>query len=791
MASFIDQVLLVLTTTPGNLTYHLVLTFTIAATLQISLPLIGRNHLPQGRRLVIGLTILLSVRLIHFIAAIFSWQAVTQIPEIHFALLDRAITALSLVIIVWLWAFPEPSSSADRSFGLLGALTLTFLIFSTIWWTNGSQLTPFNSSEPDVLWQTFSIFLIFLGGILLVVRLPVGWGIGLVCMVILFTGHLVHLVSPVPNADYPGIVRLAQLAAYPLLFFLPQRFPLTFAKRQAAHLSADSSWANTALNEATIHSIRDLATENTPTLVYPALTHTIAHLMSSDVCLLLSTNAPEDSIHIDFGYDLIREETIPATSFKPDQIPSLAYALIEEKPLRLNDDETASDQISLGTALNLSHSGPILAVPLLDSSGKAHLSIVLLSPYSNRQWDEEDEDFLVNLTASFTPILVRTRQFQELENHIDQLKQALQDAESRAQKVSQLNKTLITELTTLQENVTQEQSRTESLAALISTHFSSAEGIEDTFDEFKHILTSAPDALKHEQADDGHQSIQEDLQLALEEITHLKASLSAAREHIQELEESSSTPNDIEGRDLTISNIAQELRLPLSSILGYTEVLLTSSTNALNLPQRKLLERIKTSSQRLVGLLEDLSQLAVPQDREVSTQPLSLPALIEETVAFTHQGLRRKKLTLKTDIPGKLPQIQADRNLLRQLIVNLINEAIRATPSGESIAITVSSKDPTIPPDSILLQISDSGPGIPPIELSQVFASTQSPHQTAPDNISDLALSTLKHHFESQGGRVWVDSVVDQGTTYSLLLSVYLPSLLASSDFPKFDEALE
>jgi signal transduction histidine kinase len=791
MASFIEQVLSLLTTTPGNLAYHLVLAFTIAATFQISLPQIKRSNSPQSRRLVVGLAILLFVRLLLFLASIFAWQSISQIPETHFALLDRSITALSLLIIIWLWTFPDPTPAADKAFAFLGALTILFLILSLLWWPNGNQLIPFNSSSADVLWQTFTIFLIFLAGILLVVRLPLGWGIGLVFMTIMFFGHLVHLVSPAADANYPGIVRLAQLAAYPLLFFLPQRFPIPFSKRQVTYLPEDYAQPQTLIDEKIAHSIRDLATQNNPAQVYPALAHTIAHLMSSDICLLLATNPPDRRVKIQFGYDFIRQENIPEIAFEYSQLPVLANALIEEKPLRLADNESITDQVSLGNALDLATSGPIISVPLLDCSGKSHLSLLLLSPYSDRQWDDDDEGFLTNLTASFAPTLLRTRQFQEMENQIDQLKQAVSAAETRVNETSHLNETLLAKLGALQENVSQEQSRTESLAALISTHYSTPDENKDAPSEFKLDLASSPESTKADHADNGSQALQENLRLAQEEIAKLKSNLSAARDHILAVEESQTTSDDKDGRNKAIISITQELRLPLSSIIGYTEVLLNSASASLANPQRKVLERIKISTQRLAGLLEDLAQLTVTQDPAAISQPISLLALIEESIALSHQGIRRKKLTIKTDIPEKLPRILADCHLLRQLILFIINQVTKNTPPGESISFLVRDSGPEIPPDTILLQISDSGPGIPPIELSQVFASTELPSQASSDDLAQLPISALKSQFESQGGKVWVDSVEGQGTTFGLLLPVYLPTHLAFSPPSKSNEGFK
>lgn len=789
MVTFIDQVLSILTTSPGNLAYHLVLAFTIAAAFQISLPLIKRENFPEGRRLLAGLALLLFVRLLLFLTSTLAWQSVTPLPEIPLAILDRTVTAFSLLIIIWLWAFPQPNRQADRAFTFLGLFSVLFFILSLVWWSNDGQLSPFNSSLADVLWQTFTIFLIFLGGILLIVRLPEGWGIGLVFLIIMFFGHLVHLVSPVPDSDYPGIVRLAQMAAYPLLFFLPQRFSLIFSNQPQPRLPDENGEITLLLNQDIINSIRDVAIQNDPTKVYPALTLTIAHTMAADACLFVSSNPADNRIIVRYGYDLIREETVGETSINDSHAPLLANSVNEERTLIIPAGTASIDQVSLGNALNLSTSGPILAAPLLDTGGASHLCLILLSPYSHREWDQADQDTLTKLIASFAPALIRSRQFQELENQIDQAEQAVKNAEMQINKVSSVNETLIAKISDLQNLIAQEQSRAEGLAALISTGNTDSEFVKSWVEELELDLPTNSKETQIELADNDSQSIQAHLSRYLKEIDHLRSSLSIAEKRIQTLEKASSTYSGIDDRTQTITSITKEFRLPLSSIIGYTEVLLTSSRSDPDTPQKKLLERIKTSTQRLAGLLEDLAQLTDVKGQEPAIQSISLMAIIEESIALTHHGIRRKKISLKTNIPERIPKVIADRQVLRNLIVRIIQQAIKAAPPDGTIEILVSDKGVDIPEDSILVQISDNGPGIPPIELSQVFTSSVDTTETPLDDTDNLPLSTLKRMFETQGGHIWVDSPLEQGTTFSLLLPVFLPSHLAFSHLSEIDEA--
>ena len=788
MPTFIDQVFLILTTPPGNLVYHLVLAFTIAATFQISLSLARREDFPQGRRLLTGLALLLVARLLLFLAATWAWQSGSPLPDVPFAILDRAITAISVLIIVWLWAFPEPSRTADNAFIALGILPIIFFILSMVWWSNNGQLSPFNSSAADILWQTFTIFLIFIGGNLLIIRSPVGWGTGLVLLIIMFVGHLVHLASPMPDADYPGIIRLAQMTAYPLLFFLPQRFHLLFPERQVINPPLPNGQITTLPDDRFTRSIRELATQDEPSKFFPALAHTIAYLSSSDACFLVATNPTENHITLEFGYDLIREVEVPKTNLEFSNTPLIVNAINQGEPLILPADNTSIDQVSLGHALNLSTSGPLLVLPLFDSPTEIHRGIVLLSPYSHREWDEKDQNFLKNLLDSFAPALDRAHQFEVFEEQVSNATRSVQNAEGQLREISRLNQKLTANLNDLEEKLSQEQSRAESLAALIAAK-NYEEDITDPLSDPKFNLSPSHEH-QAEMTDNGYQSIQEDLRLAQDEILRLKSSLAIAQQRIQTLEESSSEAAQVSRQARAIANITKEIQLPLSSITGYTEVLLSNSSDSIDASHKKLLERIKASAQRLTSLLEELAQLTGLPDQRSDTQPLSLLALIEESIALTHQGIRRKKLSLKTSIPEKLPQVLADRQVLRQLIMRLFQKAITASPQNGSIMLSVRYNEVDVPPDTILLEISDSSPGIPPVELSQVFSSSEHPAESNQVHRSTLPLSTLKRRFEAQGGRIWVDSVLEQGTTFSLLLPIHQLSHSTFSHFPESDEAL-
>jgi len=232
MGAFFEQLLILLTTPPGNLVYHAVLAFSIFGALQASINHWRSSSFPKGRRMVVGLALLLLGQFALFAAAGLAWQdlanAARFIPP-----LDRALALLSIIILAWLWALPESGRVADAAALLLGLLVATLALFGVLWWFNQDAGLFYNQSSIDMVGESLALFLLFIGIVALLIRRPNGWGFGLAMLVGLFAGHLVHWLAPIESSDFAAPVRLAELAVYPLLFGLAQRFAIPEAAVQS------------------------------------------------------------------------------------------------------------------------------------------------------------------------------------------------------------------------------------------------------------------------------------------------------------------------------------------------------------------------------------------------------------------------------------------------------------------------------------------------------------------------------------------------------------------------------
>jgi two-component system phosphate regulon sensor histidine kinase PhoR len=274
--------------------------------------------------------------------------------------------------------------------------------------------------------------------------------------------------------------------------------------------------------------------------------------------------------------------------------------------------------------------------------------------------------------------------------------------------------------------------------------------------------------------------LEKDLESALEEVDLLQIKLKEADGRIRTLEESATPPP--EGSDQTaaqaeyFASISQELRQPLSSMSGYTDLLLSESVGILGALQRKFLERIKASAERMGGLIEDLVQATMLEtDRQKLTAiPIDFSTVIDEAIAVTAPQIREKRISLRLDLPGDFPQIKADPDALQQVLINLLQNAGSATPSQGEICLRGRVEQGEDHLDYIFIQVSDMGGGIPPSDLPRVFSRLYRNDNILIQGVGDtgMGLSMVKTLIEAHGGRIWVDTEMGKGSTFSVLLPV-------------------
>ena len=774
MSQFFNQIITFLATTPGNIIYHFVLVLSIAGTLQGAIHLLRSSQFPQVRRTVFGLCILLGLQVILFVVGGLAGQGWFD-PQVVLPPLDRAVTLLSLIWIVWLWAFPEPGRIADSATVLFNLLALPFFGVTLVFWAKDPG-TGFNGSIFDTIWQGLSLAVLVLGLLVLVIRRPNGWGNGLAMLLLAFIGHLLTLIWPM-NGDFPGFVRLTHLALFPILLTMTQRFSSSSAIRTPGTKTDSSAEESSterrrySTDPKTFHAFMSLAAEDNADKIGRAMTRSIAQAMLADLCFLL-TLGEDKSLSIASGYDLIREENLDGTVVDKGAIPLLANAIQHGRPLRLPSSSTSSDLKGLGKILDLSNPGHLLSVPITSKERGPLGAILILSPYSNRLWGDEDQAFLTNVSTLFIPILERGQRISLVETERDQARQETLFAQEQAAEANKKYDQAAVELAKMQDKSSQTQLQAENMATLLV----SQEEAQKTIESLKAQIEQVRQAAETGDVPGDSTQIEGELRQALEEMARMQNALAGANLKILELEQRPAAPITNEQVEV-IASISQELRQPMSSIVGYTDLLLGESVGILGALQRKFIERIKASTERVGGLVDDLIQITNLETGklEFKDESIDLNLIIDNAMAYTSTQIREKNITLRLDIPEAAPHVQTDRDALQQIFIHLLQNATAATQAEGTITLRVQMQSESSK-HFISIQVTDTGGGIASEDIPLVFARRYRAEHSLIQGLGDtgVGLSIAKSLVEAQGGRIWVETEAGSGSTFSVLLPVML-----------------
>ncbi|MCC7511572.1 MAG: hypothetical protein IT296_02865 [Anaerolineae bacterium] len=745
-----------MTTQQGSVIYHLVLAFSIAGALQSAFNHWRSSEFPQARRTMVGLGVLLALNLLMFLVSALGWQQVLNL-NVMLPPLDRAFVLLGLVWVTWLWAFPEPSRAADSVAALLNLLIASVTVLSLAV-QPGAQV-PFNATLQDGLWQMASIGMTLIGALILLVRRPSGWGNGLAFLILAFAGHMVYMWGDRSSGDFPGVVRLAYLAAYPILMTLPQRFPAPSVQPVSVKQEASvPERRRYSADPKTFHALLDLAAETNPSKMSQAVTRAIAQTMLADLCFLIFLTDNKTQLQIASGYDLIREEPLEGGNLSKTAVPMLANALQRGRPLRLPASGTSADIKGLGDALGLGNPGNLISVPMLTKEKESIGGIILLSPYSNRLWSAEDQAFLANIAAALVSIVQRGQQVTSLQQKEQATQRSLEEALTKLSQFKMQNEQLTRELAEARESPA---SSAETAAA------------QARLAELEAELADLREAKKPRGAAEINQ-LEKELRITLEDVARLQNQLAEANMRVLELEQGGRSDRSNEQAEV-VASISQELRQPMSSIIGYTDLLLGESVGILGALQRKFVERVKASTERIGSLIDDLIQMTTLESglADLKSEAVDLNGIIDNAVSYTSSQIRERNISLRLDLPRSLSPIHADREALQQILIHLLQNAGAASPLEGNVTLKVKTR---VEEDQeyVLIQVTDSGGGISPEDLPRVFTRLYRADNVLIQGVGDtgVGLSIARTLTESQHGRIWVESEPGVGSTFSVLLPI-------------------
>ena len=222
-----------------------------------------------------------------------------------------------------------------------------------------------------------------------------------------------------------------------------------------------------------------------------------------------------------------------------------------------------------------------------------------------------------------------------------------------------------------------------------------------------------------------------------------------------------------------LASLVQELRTPMTSIIGYTDLLLGESVGILGAMQRKFLQRVKANTERMSAKLDDLIEItSIDLGRlEIEPETVNIVSMIEEAIMNTAGQFRERGITVDIALEDDLPEINADPDALNQVMLNLLSNACQASEPNTTVSVTASLQDTN---DTVLggstyfmVSVSDTGGGIAEEDRRRVFTRLYRADNPLIKGLGEtgVGLSVAKTLIEAHGGRIWAESEDSVGTT--------------------------
>ncbi len=223
-----------------------------------------------------------------------------------------------------------------------------------------------------------------------------------------------------------------------------------------------------------------------------------------------------------------------------------------------------------------------------------------------------------------------------------------------------------------------------------------------------------------------------------------------------------------------LASMSHELRTPLNAVIGFSEVLLDQMFGDVNARQAEYLRDIWSSGRHLLELLNDildLSKVEAGQMHLEHTRFLVADA-VAKAVALVRERAQQHRIQLVVSVASEVGTIEADELRFRQVLLNLLSNAVKFTPDGGEVRVLVSRSG-----EDLLVTVTDTGVGVPPEDRERIFETFQQGRRGAPkEEGTGLGLSLTRRMVELFGGRLWMESVVDVGSTFGFAIPVQAPA---------------
>lgn len=244
------------------------------------------------------------------------------------------------------------------------------------------------------------------------------------------------------------------------------------------------------------------------------------------------------------------------------------------------------------------------------------------------------------------------------------------------------------------------------------------------------------------------------------ELYKANLELSAANQELKSLDRM---------KDEFLSNVSHEFKTPLTSIQGYSQLISDGTLGAVNEQQKKAVDTVIRNSERLRKLVDSLLYISRAQAGSLtySFSDVSIVSVIGNSIQDLALQAEKKDITIKKDVGEDLPVIWADRDKLVDVMVNLLDNAIKFTPQGGIVEVSA-----LVEEDQLHIRVSDSGIGIPEDKLPNLFGRFYQVDSSIRRRYggTGLGLYICKMIVEDHKGKIWAESEEGKGSTFHVLL---------------------
>ncbi len=777
-------VLRFLSVPPGDVMYHLVVLFAIEAIVLTTWRPASRQADP-ARRWAMGAWGLTAGRALLVLAA--ALASARWIPPAASILppLERFIEIVSLGLLAW--AFLPAAARYPRLANafVLGNLALAVVVYAWAapqWFILSQNNVTFHSTGQPVLWQVWGLVLACAGLAAAGLYRRPGWATGFVAFAILAVGHVLQLVNADPQLYGTEWTRLAALVSYPLfaaavisqLQSLDLRAPSASATELMSSTPAPDLWP---IAEAA----RAIVEGNAPQRAIGACVENIARAARADLVALGVPGASPDTVEL-AGIYHAESNALHAPAPQPS-LPLASWPALQQSIARKMATRVPIDQaIPLTTALGGGAPRPLLIQPLIHQRETLGVLVIGqtglgLSPGHPSGVDDAQTQSLMRAVQTIADHLAfalsAARKTELCSRRIEELTGALREQESRHEQSNlELEAQLarartdlqaaLDQSTQAQHQAAQHQKRAAEIAALVELQTNAAANSQER--------AQRADAARA-QAEVQVRTLGQQVEQLRRRQSELEAEVAQAADGSGVVPNEGNADGNGVAHDQVIASLTQELRTPMTSISGYTDLLLGETSGILGAMQRQFLHRVKANIERMSGMLNDLIRITAIDTRNLrlEPEPINLVKVMQDAIAGSAAQFRERAISVQLDLAENLPHVHADRDSLYQIASHLLANACLCSQPGTHVVVAAKRTDDN---QYLSVSITDTGGGISPVDQLRVFTRRYRADNPLIEGLGDtgVGLSIARTLVEAHGGRIWVRSDMGHGSTFTFVL---------------------